>query len=114
MKTLHYAVIITLGLCVSVTGCAEEDHIGHNPAAQVDSHAAVPLVYGEVKKVDKTVGMVTLAHDKIPNIGMPAMTMSFKVKDAVWLEQMRPGDHIRFQAENVGGEFTIVHFEPGS
>ncbi len=112
MKTLLSALMITLGSFTAMTGCAQEDHSNHDAMAQTDMQATAPLVHGEVKKVDKTAGTVTLAHGAIPNLEMPAMTMSFKIKDAGWLERMQPGDHIRFQAENIDGEFTVTHFEP--
>ncbi|TAJ93872.1 MAG: copper-binding protein [Gammaproteobacteria bacterium] len=112
MKIFLSALIIALGSFTTITGCAQEDHSIHDAMAQTDMQATVPLVHGEVKKVDKTAGTVTLAHDAIPNLEMPAMTMSFKVEDAGWLERMQPGDHIRFSAENVDGEFTVTHFEP--
>lgn len=113
MKTLLSALMITLGSFTAITGCAQEDHSNHDAMAQTDTQAASPLVHAEVKKVDKTAGTVTLAHDAIPNLEMPAMTMSFKVKDPGLLAGVQPGDHIRFKAENVGGEFTVTHFEPG-
>lgn len=113
MKTLLSALMITLGSFTAMTGCAQEDHSNHDAMAQSDTEAAVALVHAEVKKVDQTAGTVTLAHDAIPNLEMPAMTMSFKVKDPGSLAGVQAGDHIRFQAENVDGEFTVTHFEPG-
>lgn len=113
MKTLLSALMITLGSFTAMTGCAQEDHTNHAAMAQTDTKSAIPLVHAEVKTVDQTAGTVTLAHDAIPNLEMPAMTMAFKVTDAGRLAGMQPGDHIRFKAENVGGEFTVTHFETG-
>jgi Cu(I)/Ag(I) efflux system protein CusF len=45
---------------------------------QVKTHKAV----GTVKKVDQAAGRVTLAHEPIPSLKWPAMTMGFGVKDA--------------------------------
>jgi Cu(I)/Ag(I) efflux system protein CusF len=64
-----------------------------------------------VKKVDKSAAKVTLSHGPLTNLGMPAMTMAFRVKDAAWLGQMKDGDKVRFMADKVDGVFTIVHFE---
>ena len=69
-------------------GNAHERHAAQagqtNPAAQ--------LVDGQIKKVDAATGRVTIAHAPLPNLGMPAMTMAFKVKDAKWLGQMKDGE----------------------
>jgi Cu(I)/Ag(I) efflux system protein CusF len=61
-----------------------------------------------VKKLDKANGKVTLKHGALTNLGMPAMTMAFRVKDAAWLDKLHPSDQIHFVAEQVDGELTIV------
>ncbi|WP_296753828.1 copper-binding protein [Thiobacillus sp.] len=42
---------------------------------------------------------------------MPAMTMVFRVQDTAWLEQLKPGDNIRFLAGRVNGAFTVTTLE---
>ncbi len=39
---------------------------------------------------------------------MPAHTMVFQVKDPAMLDQVKPGDKVRFHAEKRGGAFTIT------
>ena len=75
-------------------------------AARADPGAA--MTQGVVKRVDKTTGRLTIAHDAIKNLGMPKMTMVFRVKDDTWLDRFREGDRIRFAAENPGGVLTVV------
>jgi Cu/Ag efflux protein CusF len=36
------------------------------------------------------------------------MTMTFLVKDRSWLDSLKEGSKIRFIAENVNGELTVV------
>jgi len=36
----------------------------------------------------------------------------FQVKDPAMLEQVKPGEKVRFQAEKVGGAFMITKIEP--
>jgi Cu/Ag efflux protein CusF len=69
------------------------------------------MVDGQVKKIDKTAGKVTVTHGPLTNLGMPAMTMVFRVKDSAWLDQMKEGDKIRFMADKVNGVLTLVHYE---
>jgi len=43
---------------------------------------------------------------------MPPMTMVFQVKDPAMLNQIKAGDKVKFQAEKVGGAFTVTRIEP--
>jgi len=63
---------------------------------------------GEVRKVDKAAQKITIKHGPLKNLDMPAMTMVFKVKDPAMLDKIKPGDKVKFQAENVGGALTVV------
>ena len=107
-------VVIPLAAIPLVTTAGEHDgHGAMTPATKMQSQAPVKLVDGQVKKIDKTAGKVTLAHGPLTNLGMDmAMTMAFRVKDAAWLDQMKVGDKIRFMAEDINGVLTIVKFEP--
>lgn len=73
--------------------------------------ASAPLSQGEIRKVDTAAGKVTIKHGPLENLGMPAMTMVFRVKDAAMLDQVKPGDHVRFLAEQVGGALTVTKLE---
>ncbi|RLJ68511.1 copper-binding protein [Sulfurisoma sediminicola] len=74
-------------------------------------HAADALSEGTVKKVEAAAGRVTLAHGPIENIGMPPMTMMFKVKDPAMLKKVKEGDKVRFRVEEIGGTYTVVRIE---
>jgi Cu/Ag efflux protein CusF len=66
------------------------------------------LTNATVKGVDATSGMVTLKHEALTNVGMPAMTMAFKAKDAAMLSSVKEGDNVKVRVENVNGTMTIV------
>lgn len=51
---------------------------------------------GVVKKVDAAAGVVSIAHEAIPAIKWPAMTMDIKVKDARLLSGIKPGQTVNF------------------
>jgi Cu/Ag efflux protein CusF len=72
---------------------------------------AQALTEGEVTKVDKPAGKITLRHGEIKNLDMPAMTMSFRVSNPQWLDELAPGQKVKFAAEKVGGQFTVVKLE---
>lgn len=82
-------------------------------ADQHDSHHAgsTAMTTGEVKKVDKDAGKVTIKHGPIKNLDMPGMTMVFRVKDAAMLDQVKEGDKINFAADKINGAFTLMQVE---
>ena len=67
---------------------------------------------GEVKKVDKDAGKLTIKHGPLTNLDMPGMTMVFRVKDPAMLDQVKEGDKIRFVADRVNGAITVVELKP--
>jgi Cu(I)/Ag(I) efflux system protein CusF len=81
-------------------------------AAQTPASTADPMAEAEVRKVDKEAGKITLKHGPIPKLDMPAMTMVFQVKDKAMLDQVKAGDKVRFEADRIGGQFTVVKIEP--
>ena len=70
------------------------------------------MVQGEVKKIDRSAGKITIKHGEIRNMGMPPMTMVFRVKDPAMLDQAKVGDKINFEVDRVGGAMTITKLEP--
>ena len=110
MKHTLIATLIAVSPVLPAASFAADDHAGHQ-MVQTPAAADGQMADGLVKKVDKSASKVTLSHGPLPNLGMPAMTMVYRVKDAGWLDQMKQGDKIRFMAENVSGALTVVHFE---
>jgi len=71
-----------------------------------------PMAEGEVRKVDKEAGKVTLRHGPIANLEMPGMTMVFKVASPKMLEGLKDGDKVKFSADRVNGAITVTAIEP--
>lgn len=67
---------------------------------------------GEIRKVDKGAGKITIKHGPIPNLDMPNMTMVFRAKDPAMLDQVKPGDKVRFSADKINGVITVTKIEP--
>ncbi|MDP2333897.1 MAG: copper-binding protein [Reyranella sp.] len=70
--------------------------------------AAGDQVKGEVVKIDKTAGKVTLKHGPIKNLDMDSMTMVFRVKDPAMLDKVKAGDKVTFEADRVNGAITVT------
>jgi Cu(I)/Ag(I) efflux system protein CusF len=66
------------------------------------------MVKGEVVKVDKPAGKITLKHAPIKNLDMDAMTMVFRVADQAMLDKVKAGDKIEFEAARVDGAITVT------
>ena len=73
--------------------------------------ALAQLADGEIRKVDKDAKKITIKHGPMPNLDMPPMTMVFQVKDPAMLEQVKPGDKVKFSAEKLGGAYTVTRIE---
>jgi Cu/Ag efflux protein CusF len=80
------------------------------PLAAV-AQATTAMAEGEVRKIDREQGKVTLRHGPIANLDMPAMTMVFKLADARLLQGIKEGDKVRFAADKVDGVFTVIAIE---
>ncbi|WP_294606905.1 copper-binding protein [Roseovarius sp.] len=66
---------------------------------------------GVVKKVAPDAGKVTIIHEELINLEMPAMTMVFRVADEAMFGQLEPGANIEFVAERVNGKLTVTELK---
>ena len=111
MKTAHRY------LAVAALACGTA--LFHGSAAFADSHTpksagAAPAsgyAEGEVRKIDKDAGKITLKHGPIANLEMPAMSMVFRAKDVAMLDKVNVGDKVRFKAEKIQGALTVTEIE---
>lgn len=81
--------------------------------AQPAAAANLPTVSGTVEKVDAAQGKVTIDHGPIPNLNMDSMTMVFRAQDPAVLKGVKAGDRIRFQADRVNGQISVVRIQKG-
>ena len=81
------------------------------PVPQTAARSASALTDGEVRKLDKDTGKITIRHGAIVNLDMPPMTMIFQVSDPSRFESIRAGDQIRFAAEKRAGVYTVTLVE---
>ena len=107
---LAAAVAVSMHLAARAQGAS--DHNMHHDAKSGPNTPAA-LADGEVRKVDKEAGKLTLRHGPLPNLGMTTnMTMVFRVKDPIMLDRVKAGDKVKFAAESVGGQLTVTRLEP--
>lgn len=75
------------------------------------SAMAAEYTIGVVKKVDMKAQKVTIIHEPLVNLDMPAMTMVFRVADAAMLDKMPEGAEIGFVADRVEGKLTVIELK---
>lgn len=69
------------------------------------------LVKGEVVKIDKSAGKITLKHGPIRKFDMDSMTMVFRVADPAMLDAVRTGDKVEFERDRVNGALTVIKID---
>lgn len=102
------AAALAFGALTPLTGFAQAamDH-GAMQMAEGDA-----MSDGEVRKIDKETGKITIKHGPIKNLDMPPMSMVFTAKDKALLDKVKVGDRIRFMAADEGGKMVVTEIEP--
>ncbi len=72
------AFATALFAAAAIASAQEHAHGSHEAPCRPAGAAAAELVDGEVKKIDKDAGKITLRHGELKNLNMPAMTMVFR------------------------------------
>ena len=110
----RYTILIAmsmLGAGLAFQATADDKHHPQTGTTPVAATSAAALADGEVRKIDKATGKITIKHGPIRNLDMPPMTMAYPVKDKAMLDRLKPGDKIKFEASDIGGVFTLTRFE---
>jgi Cu/Ag efflux protein CusF len=82
--------------------------IVHAQNAPASTEASTAMSAGEIKKVDRSTGKLTIKHGPLVNLGMDGMTMNFKVSDPAMLDAVKVGDKVNFVAEEPDGQLTVM------
>ncbi len=103
-----------LGAGLAFQANADDSHKHHGASqAKPAAVAGAALADGEVRRVDKAAGKLTIKHGPMARFDMPAMTMAYRVKDKAMLENLKPGDKIKFDTDGAGGEVTLLRPDTG-
>jgi uncharacterized cupredoxin-like copper-binding protein/Cu/Ag efflux protein CusF len=83
------------------------------PVKVVESASSVAneMVEGEVKKIDKENGKITIKHGEMKKFDMPPMSMVFQAKDPAMLDKLKVGDKVRFGADRINNAFVVTSIE---
>lgn len=101
-----------LALAFAIVAFLPSTHAQTAPTAQGSSEAtSASMADGEVRKVDKEAGKLTLKHGPLTNLDMPGMTMVFKATDPKMLDGLKEGDKVRFTADRINGAISVTRIE---
>lgn len=106
------AILAMLAVLASGQAIAQSHDSHHAPEPAPATRAGVaPMADGEVRRVDKEAGKITLKHGPIRSLDMPPMTMVFQVHDRAFLEKVKAGDKVKFTAEEKAGAYVVTSLE---
>lgn len=97
--------LLLAAVLAGVSAAALAQHSAHQPAAAA---AATRMSDGEIRRIDLEKGTVLLKHGDIPNLGMGAMTMGFKLKDPAAAKDLKVGDKVKFAVEQQGETLVVT------
>jgi Cu(I)/Ag(I) efflux system periplasmic protein CusF len=115
MSLAPHRLVAALCAAAFVAGAAfaqQDAGHGHGAGGAVSATpagaSAEASASGEIRRVDRAGGKLTLRHGEIPNLDMPPMTMVFRVRDGALLEGLKEGDRVRFRAEKDGSQYVVT------
>ena len=113
---LNFAVTAAIATLIAGPAFAHQTGTRHAEATAPSSEraaipAVLPMIKGEVVKIDDSTGQIQLNHEALTNLGMGAMTMNFKASEPAMLKTVKVGDKVNFQADKVNGQITVMKIE---
>ena len=113
MKTLARLFLLTsftasVGVLPAFAATPTTEIAAGAGAVSAPSAKAEEMTRGEIKKIDLDAGKLTLKHGPIDNLGMPAMTMVFKLSKPDDAANFKVGDSVQFRADNLNGAFIVT------
>lgn len=105
-RALAAAVALTFG----TANAQVRDH-GPAPAVAPASAQQPAVAEGEVRRIDRIKGNVTLKHGALESLGMGPMIMVFQATDAKLLASVKEGDRVKFVPGERDGKLVVSSIE---
>ena len=110
IQSLVVSAALTAASLTSVAAFAQAG-MDHSKMGDMKMDMSKDLTDGEVRKIDKAAGKLTIKHGEIKNLDMPGMTMAFAVKDKALLDKVKSGDKIKFKVVMEGGNMVVTDIQ---
>ncbi len=112
MNARHFLLpLVVLPITLLLAWPAGAQATAPSTGASAGPPGATVMTAGEVRKVDKSASKITLRHEPIQNLDMPAMTMVFQAPQAALIDGLAAGDKVRFHAEQLNGAYVVTRIE---
>ena len=79
--------------------------------AKAKAASQAEMADGEIRKINKNTGKITVKHGEIKSVEMPPMTMVFGVADKAMLEGLKEGDKVKFNVKQEGSNYTVTEIK---
>lgn len=104
MKHILFALALGLPQASAWAQTSAADHAAHHASGSES---------GEVRRIDKAQGKVTLRHGELKSVEMPPMTMVFAVSQPQQLDALKVGDRVAFTVvKKPDGAFVVTDIKP--
>lgn len=114
MKTCNLPLTLIIAVMAAMTAMAGAAYAATPSPDQGVPHTASQMKhegFGVLKAVNMEAGKVQLAHEAIPSLHWPAMTMWFTLRDPL-PKGVKAGDSVRFELEQTQSkEWVITRIE---
>ena len=112
MKIIQSLLVSAVFAAGGLTALSTIAQTKSDTASDAKSATSKDMTEGEIRKIDKDAGKVTIKHSEIKNLSMPGMTMVFQVKDKAILDNVKTGDKIKFTVVNNDGNMVVTEIRP--
>lgn len=75
--------------------------------ASLSFASAETFTKGMIKKLDAKAGKVTIIHEALIDLDMPAMTMVFRANEEI-MAKLAEGKEVEFLVDRVNGKLTVT------
>lgn len=101
------AAALSLSLPLMAQTGADHSKMGMDHS-KMTMTATPGMTDGEIRKIDKENGKVTIKHGEIKHMDMPPMSMVFNVKDKAMLDKVQVGEKIQFIVVQDAGKMVVT------
>ncbi|MFP5481881.1 MAG: copper-binding protein [Gammaproteobacteria bacterium] len=88
-----------------------ENRMKAEAEAKAKAASQAEMADGEIRKINKNTGKITVKHGEIKSVEMPPMTMVFGVADKAMLEGLKEGDKVQFDVKQDGSNYTVTEIK---
>ncbi|MGE0116253.1 copper-binding protein [Hydrogenophaga sp.] len=101
------AAVLSLSLPLVAQAGADHSKMGMDHS-KMTMTATPGMTDGEIRKIDKENGKVTIKHGEIKHLDMPPMSMVFNVKEKAMLDKVQVGEKIQFIVVQDAGKMVVT------